>query len=330
MRCLTLADVFYEKGVDVFFIVSDNQSERLLCDSNYNRLILNTDWKKLDTEQEYEILKERVDSNSILIIDTYSVTNDYIKCMNKLFKTVVFDDLFKEYYCADIIINYNIYCDIFDYNARYGASTTKLLGDKYVPLRKQFREVVPIDRTHSMDSNISVLLICGGGDYLNTMFKILEYAKDTKNSLFKSIEWNVIVGKYNEHINMLEELAVYNSNIKLHVNVKNMAKMMNANSLCISAASTVLYECSAMMLPTIFYSVADDQIHDAECFGKNRGMIFAGDFRTNEESTKKNILENLDCVINEKSRYENLLKESKNSVCRNGAENVVEEILKMR
>ena len=44
-------------------------------------------------------------------------------------------------------------------------------------------------------------------------------------------------------------------------------------------SSTVLYECCAMQLPTLFVVVAEDQEYDAEAFQKNGLMIYCGNFK---------------------------------------------------
>ena len=107
--------------------------------------------------------------------------------------------------------------------------------------------------------------MCGGGDTQNMIYRILLWLKTNKSDIFDDLEWNVVIGNYNSNKKIIEQFAATKTNIALLENVKNMAELMSGCDLCITAASTVLYECCAMLLPTIFVVVADDQKYDAEC-----------------------------------------------------------------
>ena len=326
MRCLTIANVFKEKQQKVIFVVSDSQSEKLIVNEGYDIINLNVDWKKLKIEQEYNILKNILIGRDILLIDTYSVSESYVRKMKKLCPIVMIDDLFKEKYSADIIINYNLYYDLFEYKERYkNTHTMLLLGGSYVPLRKQFQSYNIIKRNSIHHKSPQILLICGGGDLHNTMTKILLYIVKNYKELFEIITWNVIVGAYNIHYKGLENLALKYNNIKLYSNVKNMAQMMSECDICISAASTVLYECAAMLLPTIYYCVEDNQKYDRYAF-QNK-MIYAGDFSDNATYTLHNIEKELNELIVNKAVYENCVNKLNGLISKNGVYNIVNAIL---
>lgn len=327
MRCITISKILKSKGMQVCFVVSDENSTKMIRQNGYDLIVLNTDWKVLNEKYEYDFFK-RIKAEGILIIDTYSATDKYVDTMSRIFKVAVFDDLFKEYYSAQIIINYNLYYPIFDYYNRYKDVDVKLLlGDKYVPLRSEFMKIEQNNRDSSRIEKI--MMVCGGGDILNSMYKILTYIRQEKIQLFMSVEWEIIVGAYNSNIGCLKQLAEEYDNIELKINVNNIAEIMSESDLCISAASTVLYECSAMQLPTIFYCTSDDQIYDVKSFGNGRGMLYAGDFRNDEIETINKIVEYLSKLTNDSIDYLNMLDEAKNSVNKNGAENIVSEIIKL-
>lgn len=333
MRCLTIAEALVKKGQQVTFVVSDSQSEKLISNAGYDIYTLETDWKIWDVDKEKEFFMRHADKNDMLVVDSYSVTGGYIAQMSEFIKTAVFDDMFSVYYPADIIINYNLYYGIFDYQSRYGGehgrNTKLLLGGDYVPLREQFRiQAAERQRTDIEKKRpVELLLICGGGDTYNTMGQILETAIAFNKTEFEQIRWNVVCGAYNPHYHHIKNIADKNSNVIIHQNVDNMAKLMAQCDVCISAASTVLYECCAMQLPTVFYCVAENQKYDAECFGREEMMLYCGDFIKEPQATAKNILLNLKKVIGNNKRYMYMVNALKGSVDRNGACNIADEII---
>ena len=56
-----------------------------------------------------------------------------------------------------------------------------------------------------------------------------------------------------------------------------MAYLMKKCDLAIMAGGTMLTECAACGLPTVFYQVADNQKYNVEYWGNVKGMSFAGD-----------------------------------------------------
>ena len=82
----------------------------------------------------------------------------------------------------------------------------------------------------------------------------------------------------------------------VYENVKNMSEIMKGVDVVVSAASTVLYECCCMAKPTIFFTVADNQAYDAECFARNDMMQYVGDVRIDMVDVLKAIIVKLENV----------------------------------
>lgn len=332
MRCITIAKALEKKGIRCTFIVSDKQSEKLIIESGYDVIILNVNWEKLDAKNELYILNLHGIKKGILFIDSYSATEEYTYLMKKYFNIIIMDDLFKSHYAADIIINYNLYYNIFDYKKRYKSTenTLLLLGGNYVPLRKQFEIKVPDSSQIKITKkqNINLLLICGGGDRYNTMSQIINYCKKKDDFLFSKITWNVVAGAYNKYIDCLNNIRLENSNVKIYKNVSEIAELMVKNDICISAASTVLYECCAMQLPTVFYSISDDQIYDAEAFSNDNVMLYAGDFREEKIKVLENTIIYIKKIINDDNIYKYMIDNMKDIISVYGADNIANCIYK--
>lgn len=322
MRCLTIAQEISELGSEVCFIVSDEQSLPLICDNGYRYIVTDSQWNSVNPQEEFRILQEYINETDTLLVDSYYLNNDYLKCMMELCKVATFDDLFTEKKDADIIINYNIFYKIFNYAERYKNSRSKLLlGESYVPLRRQFSEIEPLDKVREY-MRPTVLLMCGGGDSQNFICSCLGYIRKNDIELFRFIDWKVVIGSYYPHERELDSIISTVNNIEIFKNIKDMAELMKKCDICITAASTVLYECCAMLLPTIYVIVANDQIYDADAFSNNGLMRYSGNFLNERSLTTKNILLYLKTLITKKKLQQDHKDRMKGMIDGNGAKRI--------
>lgn len=306
MRCLSLANELRNFDENPVFILSDYESVRLIEESGYRFYVLNTRWDQLDNPEEYVKMRGIIGIGNTIIMDSYAVTPQYVQCMGEYANTVVFDDLCEYYYPADIVINHNIYYSKFLYSNHYNDKKTQLcLGGLYVPLRRQFR----LKRSVKMRCKIErILLISGGGDPINFMGDFMEYISIQARDIFSNFRWEVVAGVYNQAIGRLCAYEEQNESIKVHKNVENMAELMQCCDLCISAAGTVLYECCACSLPTIFFCSADNQRYDGEYFSKDDTMLYAGDYRTKDKRVLAQVVEYVRLLTTNLSMRENMVQ----------------------
>ena len=104
-------------------------------------------------------------------------------------------------------------------------------------------------------------------------------------------------------------------------NIKDMAELMKKCDICITAASTVLYECCAMLLPTIYVTVAKDQVYDADAFSENQMMIYCGNFQEEKDKVNKALSQMARDIINNK-QLQQIMKNKMKIIKRNGAKNI--------
>ena len=117
--------------------------------------------------------------------------------------------------------------------------------------------------------------------------------------------FHVVVGRYHQKKELLEQLASNHKNIVLHHNVSNMAELMEENCIAVSAAGTMLFELCAMERPTVFFITADNQRYDSDFFAEDNRMYFAGDIRTDRDGCIGQILDGMDVLLkNKKMRME--------------------------
>jgi spore coat polysaccharide biosynthesis predicted glycosyltransferase SpsG len=234
------------------------------------------------------------------------------------------DDLGEDTYDADIVINYNITYENYRYEERYKNKNTRLiLGAGYVPLRPQFAQIADKQNINK-NSKLKILLMCGGGDKENALCTILNDWKVRGG--FSDEEIWVVAGRYNPNLAQLKEIASASLNVKLWCDVSDMASLMRQCDVAVTAASTVLYECCALSMPTVTFAVADNQIPDLAAFNQKCGMMCAGDMRNNQHETLRNIYESIDKLCSDKHLRENLGEKMHRLVDGKGAQRLANAI----
>lgn len=152
MRCITIARQIIRLGEKVTFFFADEESKSLFDDfanalDGVEAVVLGTDWQ--DMEGELPLLREEIINKNIdiLLTDSYKVTKGYFLKLSEVCRNAYMDDLGKEAYPVDILINYSGFYESIGYDKLYEDSRTRrgektrfLLGLDYAPLREQFYE----------------------------------------------------------------------------------------------------------------------------------------------------------------------------------------------
>lgn len=312
VRCLSIAKACLFRKKQVCFVVSDNESLSLLNGFLENVSFINLSKEELinisvhtlqtasynDLEKELpELLaffKVNDISNAVFLLDSYYVTESYLSVLNPVIKTAYIDDLKLFDYSVNLLINYDIIPgdSLPDYQKAYQNAGQLLLGGAYTPLRPQFE-----NRSISITEKVSdILVTTGGSDPYHFCLRFLETAKELP------FTFHVVVGKLNSDKEQLLLLADTNPNVILHKNVSDMASLMETCDLAVSAAGTTLYELCALGIPTVSYTMADNQLISASAFDKENAIPYAGDIRSDYDS----VLTNITSFVTEMS--ENILK----------------------
>ncbi len=277
MRCLSIADAAKMRGEDTTFLLADDQAADLLTKRGYRYKILHTKWNEM--EAELPVLLQYIKEWSIraILIDSYQVTQEYLKRLSEAVKTFYIDDLNAFVYPVSGLICYASYWEKFHYPARY--KNTKLyLGLQYAPLRKEFcgckkKLIKPLVK--------NLLLMSGGSDPYDILSKVL---KKLEKSAFETIQ--VICGVYNTKYDALRKTYQSHKNICIQKATDHVDVCMKQADLAISAGGTTLYELCAVGTPTISYSFADNQLDNVKTF-QRQGMIdYAGDARWDDVASR--------------------------------------------
>lgn len=317
MRCLSIAQVFAQRGEKVVFITADHKGDELITRQGYTTVCLDTEWTDMESELPYLINLIEKHKPSLFLIDSYYVTNNYFEILFGYVSTVYIDDLNVSCWNVDYLVNYNIFAETFDYSAYCNTRTKLLLGPQYAPLREEFKKIPP----HEIKSDVTDILVsAGGADPEGITERVMtEICQKHSQMMF-----HFVVGALNPRIERIQ--CSKPSNVILHINEKYMSKLMEKCDVAISAAGTTLYELCATGIPTITYTLADNQLAAAEQFYEKGIMLNAGDCRTDARFILR--LESLFCRIIEDVSYRQILSTKMQSfVDGNGAERIIRTIL---
>ena len=271
MRCLSIARAFEEAGENVTFITADHRADEMLA--GYASFCLDSDWTDMESElpRLLEIIKQT--KPVLLLIDSYRVTKQYFKSLREVVYTAYIDDLNTARWDVDYLINYNIYASVCDY-LQYDQTRTKLLLSlQYVPLRAEF---IGLPKHEIKENMTDVLVSAGGAD----PERITEKLMVSVCPAFPELRFHFIIGALNARKEEIKKLS--GKNVVLHINEHNLSKLMVKCDAAISAAGTTLYELCASGIPTIMFTLANNQINAALQFDKLGIMRYIGDCRNNE------------------------------------------------
>ena len=320
MRCMAIAEQLRDMGQQVVFFVSDLLAKELVEKRDFKCICLHSEYNKKDAELDNLLMvlkKEHIDK---LLIDSYEVTSTYMSKLNECIKLVYMDDLQQERYSVDLIVNYTIGLKKECYTSLGYLEKQLLLGNKYVPLRKEFSQSGII-----VKQNIeNVLITTGGTDTYNIVLKLLNKLETDE---FSMINKKVVVGAFYDKIEQLEEYAKKNDSTEVFHNISNMQEIMCQCDVAISAGGTTLMELCACGIPTICFSIAENQLSGVKAFSHNGLMINAGDVRLSIEDVTDNIVANLHKISQDCLERKRISGAMKKMIDGKGARRIAEQLV---
>ncbi len=238
----------------------------------------------------------------VYLLDSYYVTEDYLSAIRPLARVAYLDDLQLFDYPVDLLVNYDVIPqdELASYRSAYRNADRLLLGACFAPLRTQFQNrTMPVRKQAE-----NILITTGAGDgghlCLSLARRFLRDMQDNpteepakyadirprphfgggpgrRRNPFPTV--HMVIGKLNDDRDELCLLAGQIPFLCLHENVSDMAGLMQACDLAVSAAGTTLYELCALGVPTVSFSMADNQIPSARAFDAVGAISWAGDLR---------------------------------------------------
>jgi len=241
---------------------------------------------KSDTTKELIKLIQKLNID-LLVIDHYEIGFKEEQDIKK--KTGVqilsLDDTYEKHHC-DTLLNHNISADAKRYKHLVPKTCKVLCGAKYTLLREEFYKYKKKNYKRKT-TNTKVLLAMGGADTAHLNIKILKSLKKSQN-----IEVAVVTTKANKNLKKLQNYVNGEKWIKLHVETKHIAKLMQQSDYAIITPSVILNEVIFMDLPFIAIKTASNQKEIYKYLQKNNYLCLKK-FHIKDFQKKIELLNNL-------------------------------------
>jgi UDP-2,4-diacetamido-2,4,6-trideoxy-beta-L-altropyranose hydrolase len=245
-RCLVLAKRLkeYSKNVKISFATQD-------LNGNINLEILQSGFSIYSLKDnslihlDYFLKALEID---LLIIDSYDIDWNFekeLKSKNPALKILCFDDTLKPH-CSDMVLNHGIQAQKKQYKDLLPKKTKLFCGSEYTLLRDEFLES---KKEKTLKNSVAIIL--GGNDILNLSSEISDFLLEIDDKYKVSI----ITTSVNPNISELAQ----NKNIKLLLDISNIAEVLASKELVICSTSGVLFEVMALKKKFINIEVADNQ-----------------------------------------------------------------------
>lgn len=213
-------------------------------------------FKTLKDEANY-ISENILDSNDIIVLDGYQYNDEYQRIVkNGCGKLVCIDDIYKEHFYSDVVINHAEGIASSKYKKEW--YTKLFLGSKYAILRPPFFQ----SNNTSLKSKINkkrIFINMGGTDSKNYTIKALQQSL----KLDDIQEIDIVVGQQypfkDELVRKIQSNSDVPINLHINVNARKMALLMRKSTLGICAASSVSYEYASIGGLMFVYKTADNQ-----------------------------------------------------------------------
>ena len=263
MRCLALAQAWQSTGgraTFVSFLTAPSLESRLAAHGIELVHVSAPPGTADDIDQTLDAAQQR--RAEWITVDGYQFGADYQRSIKDAgLRLLVIDDYgHAGEYCADLVLNQNIFANESFYISR-GAGTRLLLGARYALLRREFWPWQGWRREVRRNAR-RVLITMGGADPDNVTLKAIQALQQVG---IEGLEGVVAVGGSNAHEKALQGgidrpiAATAQHTISLARDVTDMPRLMSWADVAVSAGGTTCLEAAFMGLPGAVVILADNQ-----------------------------------------------------------------------
>ena len=294
MRCLALANEAKQRDWECIFVLRDPEDGivkyitsfdhrvKKLISADGEKITYNAtshgDWLPVSqTQDANETVKVICELNpDWIIVDHYALDAIWFSIIEKISaKILVIDDLGDRKLICDVLLDQNLGASAEKYDGKLPINCHLLLGPTFALLRAEFKDWRERNLVGRLDRNIeNILITLGGVDAENHTLQILK--EISKSDYAMKCAFTVVVGgSYPHKKNLYEFLQTSKLKVSVLSNVKNMAQIMSESDLCIGAAGSTSWERCCLGLPTITFTIADNQIEIAEQLSQRKVAIYS-------------------------------------------------------
>ena len=295
IRCLALADTL-KKSFKINFICTNLNGNLIsqIHKKKFEVFRFNTKSQRInvkkDAEKTISIIKKHRNKKSLLILDSYILSQEWENRVRPYVKRlIVIDDLMDRKHSCDLIIDQNLHTQMNSlYTKSVPKNCVKLLGPDYAILRNQFIAQRKYARIRSLPIK-NILVSFGGTDNENHTLHALTSLK----KLNSNVDVNVVTGTANIGKKIIKNFCKKNFNYNYFEQVENMAKLMQVADLCIGSSGTTTWERCCVGLPAIAIVASNDQKDIASAVSKNKCIINLGKIKKSDNVNYVRLMKNL-------------------------------------
>lgn len=325
MRCMSIAFQLKKAGHTVIFILAENYAENLILQNNFPCICMSRIYKHKDQELEELTAILTRHKAACILVDSYDLTSAYIEHLNKICKTAYIDDLQHFEYPAHLTVYY-----------RYGAEQMQealdsskapqhakryLLGIRYAPLREVFAAAAPPAR----EQIEQILITTGGTDPYEMLVGILE----TMQQAFPAVKKHVVAGKFYHNLPLLHKIAAADDTVLIYHDIPDIDRVMRQCDAAVSAGGGTLAELCACGVPTVCFTLADNQLDGTKAYADACLVLYAGDVRNSRDAVLQTITAKMELLQDDPAYRKCMGKRAKEAVDGRGASRIAEEIIQL-
>lgn len=290
MRCASLSDRFSELGWNCLWAVTVETVAFLGSTLPPNRAIIVSGEQ---TDDQLSAIAEKAGRAAAIILDHYSLPDGFDHAARRYADRIIWiDDLAERKLDADLVINSTPGIDVASYQPLLPEQARVLLGGRAAPLRRQFLDAraTALHRSDETPSIKRILIAFGGVDPLDgTSLAIASTVAEMPGA-----DITVVLGSRAPHLAQVQAAVATHrqagANIRLLLDVADMAGVMADNDLCIGAPGTSTWERCCLGLPSLLIGIAENQRANAVVMAQSGGAIVCGFLTTDQRSTVANTL----------------------------------------
>lgn len=284
-RCSSIYQAFEKFGIYPRFIINGDDSVK--------SILSDIDVDIINWIDDLSIISK----SDIVIVDSYLADIDtFNELSNNVSLVAYIDDNNRLDYPKGIVINGTLDTSNMNYQKR--DNIKYLLGNDYIPLRKDFWDIPKIKIKDSIET---ILITMGGNDLRNLTPKIL----DLLNNYFPDINKKIIIADSFENVTEIEKLKNNHVELIYSPDSSEIINVMASSDLSISSSGQTLYELACLGVPTIAIGIIDNQKNNIKNW-INQGFIeYVGCW--NDENLLENILDRIELLKDKNIRYDKRL-----------------------
>jgi UDP-2,4-diacetamido-2,4,6-trideoxy-beta-L-altropyranose hydrolase len=283
MRCLTLANALKVKGARCQFICRDHPGHLIdliqqrgfeavalrgselstsAAGSGENKAgCVHASWLGADWHADASQTRAALQGipTDWLVVDHYAIDARWESELKPQYnRLMAIDDLADRQHICDVLVDQNLLERKDErYRGKIPERCTCLTGPEYALVRPEFAALRPVSLARRKIPHLDRLLIfMGGSDPGNETCKVIAGVKQSKKS-WKHID--VVVGEAFPAFGALNDSLATFPSATLHIQTPDMAKLMAAADLAMTAGGSVTWEKCTVGLPSLVVILAENQ-----------------------------------------------------------------------